>query len=174
MKTALITFIASITLFASGCQTNTAARALTLDASSLEIRSRQARSFDTTDEENILSASAAVLQDLGFTLSDSETSVGLIRGEKDRDATDTGQVVGALILAALGGGSTPIDKQQKIIACVVTKPVGSRISVRVTFQRLVWNTENQLSRAESIIDDQIYSGFFQRLSKSVFLEGEPI
>ena len=174
MKTALITLIASITLFVGGCQTNTAAKALTLDASSLEIRSKQARSYDTMDEENILSASAAVLQDLGFTLSDSETSVGLIRGEKDRDATDTGQVVGALILAALGGGSTPIDKQQKIIACVVTKPVMNRISVRVTFQRLVWNTEDQLSRAESITDDEIYSGFFQKLSKSVFLEGEPI
>ena len=174
MKAALITLVACVTLFSSGCQTNTAAKALTLDASSLEIRAKQARSYDTTDEENILSASAAVLQDLGFTLSDSETAVGLIRGEKDRDATDAGQVVGAIILAALGGGSTPIDKQQKIIACVVTKPVANRISVRVTFQRLVWNTENQLSRAESITDDEIYSGFFQKLSKSVFLEGEPI
>jgi pyrimidine operon attenuation protein/uracil phosphoribosyltransferase len=92
-----------------------------------------------------------------------------------RDATDAAQVTLA-VLAAMGGRPVPIDKEQKMRASVVTRilPNGKEVSVRVTFQRIVYNTQGQVTIAEAIIDPQIYQEFFAKLSKSVFLEANHI
>ena len=71
----------------------------------------------------------------------------------------------------------PIDKNQKIRVSVVTRPIDDgrgRTAVRVTFQRLVWNTRNQLSKIESLNEPELYRGFFEKLSQSVFLEAHDI
>lgn len=47
-------------------------------------------------------------------------------------------------------------------------------TVRVTFQRVIWNTMGQVTQAEQINDLDIYQDFFERLSKSVFLEAHAI
>ncbi|MBU2541133.1 MAG: hypothetical protein KJ593_04455 [Candidatus Omnitrophica bacterium] len=156
---------------------------LKLSSHSLEYRQLQTRQYDTNDEEAIIIACVGVLQDLGFTLDDSETELGLVVGSKDRDATDAGQVALATLstfLAALGGGSSNafemIDDVQKIRASVVTKPAlnGNKILVRVTFQRVIWNKRGDISRMETLNDPKLYQGFFERLSKSVFLEAHKI
>ena len=46
--------------------------------------------------------------------------------------------------------------------------------IRVTIQRLVWDDEGNLSREESIDDPKVYQKFFDRLSKSIFLEMQAI
>ncbi|GAI49140.1 unnamed protein product, partial [marine sediment metagenome] len=128
-------------------------------------------------EAKILSASASLLQDLGFNLDESETDLGLLVASKERDATNAGQVVLAIVVAAMGGGTTPIDKEQKIRASIVTSPVGetaNRTSVRVTFQRIVWNTYGQVSKRERLNDPKMYQEFFEKLSKAVFLEAHGI
>ena len=51
-----------------------------------EKRQLQMRSYDTVDEEKIISASAGVLQDLGFSIDESETRLGMVVGSKERDA----------------------------------------------------------------------------------------
>ncbi len=71
----------------------------------------------------------------------------------------------------------PVDKEQRIRASLVSWPVpGAKDEyfVRVTFQRIVWNTENDISKQESLADPIIYQQFFDRLSKSVFLEAQSI
>jgi len=71
----------------------------------------------------------------------------------------------------------PVDKDQKMRACVVTKFVGEEkkhIAVRVTFQRLVWNTAGQITKREGLSDPKIYQEFFEKLSKSLFLEAQQI
>ena len=156
---------------------------LKLSEDSLKYRELQMRRFDTQDEELIMAACAGVLQDLGFTLDDSETELGLVVGSKDRDATHAGQVAWATfttLLAAVGGTSSDafnyIDKQQKIQASVVSNPSldGAKIVVRVTFQRIVWNNIGNISRMETLNESHLYQGFFERLSKSVFLEAHKI
>jgi hypothetical protein len=69
-----------------------------------------------------------------------------------------------------------IDKVQKIRASVVSKPSldGSKILVRVTFQRIIWNNRGDISRMETLNDPELYQGFFERLSKAIFLEANKI
>jgi hypothetical protein len=123
----------------------------------------------------ILGASTGLLQDMGFSMEEANAPLGVIVASKMRDATDAAQVTLA-VLAAMGGRPVPIDKEQKMRASVVTRilPNGKEVSVRVTFQRIVYNTQGQVTIAEAIIDPQIYQEFFAKLSKSVFLEANHI
>ncbi|MBW8002375.1 MAG: hypothetical protein FVQ80_10195 [Planctomycetes bacterium] len=151
--------------------------ALSMNKATLEDRQLQTRVFDTSDEKSILSALASLLQDLGFNLDESETNLGLIVSSKERDATNAGQVVLSLLVALGGGGSMPIDSTQKIRASVVTSPVGeneNRTAVRVTFQRIVWDTSGGVSRREKLNEPTMYQEFFEKLSKAVFLEAHSI
>ncbi|MDP8229855.1 MAG: hypothetical protein P9L93_01995 [Candidatus Gorgyraea atricola] len=167
----------------AGCATTYPKDFLKPSEAYLQNRQLQMKQYDTQDEKLIIASCAGVLQDLGFTLDDSESELGLVVGSKDRDATDAGQVTLAtmsVILSALGGVRSNalemIDKTQKIRASIVSKPSleGSKIVVRVTFQRIVWNARGDVSRMETLKDQSLYSGFFERLSKSVFLEAHSI
>jgi hypothetical protein len=169
-------FILMIVFLIIGCQT-IPKDALTLSPESLAERQMQTRKFETRDEGKILAACAGLLQDMGFNIDESETELGLITSSKMRSAENAGQIAAAILIAALGGGATPVDKEQKMRACVVSYPVGedkNHIAVRVTFQRIVWNTNGQVTRSESLIDPAIYREFFEKLSKSIFLEGQEI
>ncbi len=150
---------------------------------SLEKKQLQMRQYDTTNQEQILTAVAGVLQDLGFTLDNSETKLGFVAASKKADATSKGQIAGAFfldMLAAVGGGSgnamQNCDKTQVVKASVITKPSlgGGKTVVRVTFQRIVWNMNNQISKVETINDLEIYQKFYESLSKSIFLEAQKI
>ena len=98
----------------------------------------------------------------------------MISAYKDRDASDVGQIVASIFIAALCGGSTPVDDVQRIKASVVTRPMGKSIVVRVTFQRIVWNTINEVSCIEKLNDPVDYQDFYSKLSKSIFLEAHEI
>ena len=103
-------FVAGIIVFLfilSSCAQKIPKEALQLSKESLQNRQLQTRRFDT-DEKMLLSASAAVLQDLGFTIDESETKLGVIVCSKIRDATSAGQVVGAVIVALFSGVAQPI------------------------------------------------------------------
>lgn len=168
--------IIAIFLFSVGCAAKIPPEALIWNQETLEERQLQTKRFDTNDETMVLQAVAGLLQDLGFNIDESETKLGLIVASKDRDATDGGQVALAIFVALLGGGATPIDKDQKLRASVVTFPASDEqsMNVRVTFQRIVWNTHGQVSKTEALKDPESYKEFFDKLSKSIFLEAHDI
>lgn len=166
-----------------GCQTPSVkqqAAALTLSQKSLSDRQMQSRRFDTQDERFVLAACSGVLQDLGFNIDESSVETGLIVASKDRDAVEAGQVTGqvflALLAAAAGVQYDPTwDRNQKIRISIISKPTpDKKTMVRVTFQRLIWNTKGVISRVESIGDAKLYQEFFDKLSQSVFLEANQI
>lgn len=149
--------------------------ALQFGKDTLANRQLQTRRFDIKDEKALILAAAGVLQDMGYAIDESETKLGVVVGSKKRDATSGGQVAAAVVLALLGGGVTPIDKTQLIRASLITRTSDSgAILLRVTFQRIVWNTENELTKIEAIVDPEIYREFFEKLSKSAFLEAQEI
>jgi len=179
---ALIAIAASL----AGCQTQQAmlqqqTSALTLSANSLAQRQVQMRRFDTTDETSLLAAAAGVMQDLGFTIEETTAGAGLVIGAKDRDAVEAGQVAGQLffaaVITAMGGTANPVwDSTQKIRLSVSTKLSADKAATiaRVTFQRVVRNNNNQLSKLETIDDPLIYQRFFEKLTQAVFLEAHEI
>lgn len=185
MKRKIFNFILIpvLCLSVTGCATTYPKDFLKLSENNLQVRQLQMRQFETINEKEIVLASAGVLQDMGFTLDDSETDLGVIVASKDRDATNAGQVTlatMAVILSALGGSSSNafdnIDKVQKIRVSVVTKlnAEGNKVLVRVTFQRIVWNNVGNVSKMETLKDPELYQGFFDKLSKAVFLEEQKI
>lgn len=161
------------------CQQTIPKEALQLSTTSLEDRQQSTRWFSTDDEAKILRASSNVLQDLGFTLDESESKLGLVSASKDRDATEAGQIAGAVLFALLTGAVLHVDENQKIRASVVTSRLregkdDKGVSVRVTFQRIVWNTAKQVTKVERLNDPKEYQQFFEKLSKAVFLDAQEI
>ncbi len=177
-----------IAAFVSACLILTGCMSMPLDilkspADAVQKRELQSRAYATTDENKMITSAAMALQDMEFTLDDSETSLGVVLASKDRSAVSAGQVTAAVmldVLAAAGGGYSnaygTTDKQQKIRASVVTKlsEDRSKVIVRTVFQKLVWNQMGQLSRVETLKDATMYQGFYDKLSKSVFLEEQKI
>ena len=85
------------------------------------------------------------------------------------------------MVALLGGGATATSKDQVIRVALAVRPMndgsgraseGSHL-VRVTFQRIVRRTDGS-TRAETLKGEELYRDFYERLSKSVFLEAHKI
>lgn len=192
--------ICAISIF-SGCATTIPPEALQMQPDTLANRQIQSRKYDIKTEKELLSASASVLQDMGFNLDESQTSLGVIVASKSRDAKDGGQIAGAILMGFLfGAAAMSYDKNQKIRASLVTKPAvtnnpikvelttnagksikfdqqveaSSGFVVRVTFQRMVWNQNNVMTKVEAINDPAIYTEFYDKLSKSVFLQAQNV
>ena len=195
-----IASICAISIF-SGCATTIPPEALQMQPDTLANRQIQSRKYDIKTEKQLLSASASVLQDMGFNLDESQTSLGLIVASKSRDAKEGGQIAGAILMGFLfGAAAMSYDKDQKIRASLVTKPAvtnnpikvelttnagknikfdqqveaSSGFVVRVTFQRLVWNQNGVMTKIEGINDPAIYTEFYDKLSKSVFLQAQNV
>ena len=195
-----IASICAISVF-SGCATTIPPEALQMQPDTLANRQIQSRKYDIKTERELLSASASVLQDMGFNLDESQTSLGVIVASKSRDAKEGGQIVGAILMGFLfGAAAMSYDKNQKIRASLVTKPAvtnnpikvelttkagknikfdqqveaSSGFVVRVTFQRMVWNQNNVMTKVEGINDPAIYTEFYDKLSKSVFLQAQNV
>lgn len=166
----------------SACVQQIPKEALELTPESLAQRQLQTRRFESKDEKILLSSSAAVLQDLGFTIEASATDLGVIVATKDLSAVEPGQVTAsvlvALATAVLGAPVIiPVDQKQKVRVSLTSKMGGTNndnILVRVTFQRIVWNTRNQVTKTEPLNEPTLYQEFFEKLSKAVFLNAHEL
>lgn len=168
----LIFSLLSAVLFA--CHKGVPREALMFTPESLADRQLQTRVFETDNEGKLLEASAAVLQDLGFTIDESEVKCGVIVCSKDRNVTEFYDV-GLSIIASLFFIDYEYATRQKVLASLVTRPLEEdRIAVRITFQHLVWDTKKELIKNERVNEAKIYQEFFSKLSKSVFLTAHEI
>ena len=150
---------------------------LKLEPESMAQRQLQTRKYNTTAEDKIITTCVNVLQDTGFTVENTDAKLGTILASKQREAVESGQVAGAIIVAVIFGVAVPIDKNQTMYASIVVSPAASEKKaslVRITFSRLVWNDRGVVSKAERLEDPEVYQTFFTKLSKGLFLEAQNI
>ena len=147
-------------------------------------RELQGRRFDGIGEKELLEASVAVLQDLGFTVDITSVELGFVQGAKEREAKAPDQTLVLLIIAALaasqGSGAGISQEQmrqdQTISVLLTVRPVreGDARShiVLVTFHRHL--RQPFVRTAGPLRDPVLYQSFFELLSKALFLEAHKL
>lgn len=177
IKILKITFFLGLLFVLSGCG-QTSIQMVKLKTTSLNERQLQTKSYDTINESEIISASVATLQDMGFNIDEINRDFGVVTCSKTRDARETGQQVGLFILALFAGANVmdSADHTQNIRATVVVTPKEklNKTNVRLTVMRVLRNSKGWVTGVENIKDKAIYQQFFDKLSKSVFLEENKI
>ena len=152
--------------------------ALVVTPELLQRRQLETRQYTGIKETDMLTASANVLQDMGFNIEESETKLGVITANKARSAINAGEIVIKVIVAAFTGVAIPWNTNQIIRVSLVVRPVpqskaGDAYFVRVTFQRIVIRTDKS-TFVETLKEPELYTHFFDKLSKAVFIEGQAI
>ncbi|MEL7187399.1 MAG: hypothetical protein AAFN50_13360 [Pseudomonadota bacterium] len=174
-------------LFMAGCQT-LPEDAFRLTESALEMRQMQSRVYDDVSELQILSASSAVLQDLGYAIDEIERDLGVLSASKRADASNGAEIVGKIaldiadcILTILLGcennsyqSAKDVQDVRMTLVVLPDPEQEMRHRVRLTMQRFVWDRAGSLYEQETIDDPLVYQAFFDKLAKSVFLEKEGV
>lgn len=161
----------------AGCSSEPPRDALKLSATSLANRQIQSRRFDTPDRVRMLTASASVLQDLGYVLDVSNADLGVLTASKELDATSVSQITGMILLALFTKSPGAYDDEQKVRVCVVVNEspkVDDAAVVRVTVSRVIVDNKGRTSKAESINEPALYQAFFAKLSAAASLEAHEI
>jgi hypothetical protein len=167
----------------AACATGTEKDAVQARPELLAERQLQTRRFEGISEEKLLAASVGVLQDLGFTMTVSNLELGLATGVKDREAKAPEQKTAMIVLVimiAMAGGQPPpagevMKEEQKIRVLLTTRPLPGTsevCEVRVTFHRFL--RQPFVAEAGSLRDPKLYEGFFELLSKSIFLQAQSL
>ena len=163
-----------------GCATEDAQGAIRARDDAAALRELQTRRFEGIEEDRLLAAAVAVLQDLGFTIRLSNARLGFAKGVKDREAKAPDQVAAVVLLmllaaAATGGGAPasmpPMRQEQTITALLVTRSLaegGREQALRVSFHRDL--RQPLLLESGVLREPQLYERFFELLSKAIFLE----
>lgn len=154
-----------------------AADVLKLTPDSMALRQMQTRKYQTAEQRKILDSCVGLLQDNGFTVSEISPKLGTVLGSKSREAVEAGQVAASVVFALLFGVALPVDNHQEMSASIVVSDAASddkSTIVRVNFSRIVWNDANAVSKAERLEAPEMYQEFFDKLSKSLFLEEQKI
>ncbi|MGI4977726.1 MAG: hypothetical protein ACRYG6_12360 [Janthinobacterium lividum] len=140
-------------------------------AAALNLRAFETRSFDVESDQALLQALASTLQDLGFTITETASDMGVLAASKQRDATEFGQIAVAVVLALVAGVQTDTDRSQDIHVTVVASAGSTpqQRTVRVSFDRYITTRQNAL-RTVLVTDPKIYQEFFDKLAQSLALE----
>jgi len=165
-----------------GCaSTKVPADALRLPESTLDVRSIQTRTLETTSELNILIATIAVLQDMEFNIERMEKPLGVITASKITDADSIAEKTGLIFLDFLcvvsgsggcGALSTAKDDQHITLTMVVLPSLAreGEYAVRITIQRVVYDKEDRIKVLDRIDEPEIYQAVFDNLRKSLFIQ----
>jgi len=162
--------------------------AFRLSESAMEMREIQGRTYEDATDIQILSASSAVLQDLGYAIDEVEKELGVLSASKRADAKDSTEIIGKIALDVadclltflLGCENDSFQSSKDVQDIKMTLVVLPDLSqegvhrVRLTMQRVIWARDGTLYKQETISDAAVYQAFFDKLSKSVFLEKEGV
>ena len=151
--------------------------ALQLTEESPARRKLQTRRFETKDEQALLDAVGGVVQDLGFTIDATSKELGLVAASKSESAKNIGEMATSAAVAVISTAlqfptSIPYSKDQLIRASIVTRRAenDNGTAVRLTLQRVVWDTEGNVAKSELLEGPAAYQNFFDKLAKALVLD----
>ncbi|MDQ1078619.1 hypothetical protein [Pseudoroseomonas cervicalis] len=180
--------VAAASLMLAGCVT---ANEVAMKVGQPPEQQQQIRETETRrwlgQEQELLSEATQVLQDLGYTITESSAPAGVLAGNKHRDAREAGQVVGAILVAVLAGANAARWDTDQLIQVTLTtwpeRPSGlvlastaqapQRIAMRVSFERLVQNNRGEV-RHETLSDQTLMQEFYNRLQQSLAGKAQPL
>ncbi len=171
----------------TGC-TSIPEEAYQLPPSSQSVREAQTRTFEVPDEANILQVAVALMQDMEYNFDTIEYELGVLSGSKVVDADSLAQLTGAVVAdivlvalsvvtgGALGGGGVYAGTDDEIglkITLVVLPSLESegQYTARITIQSELIDQVDRVKKVHMIENPVIYQEIFDKLSKSLFLEG---
>lgn len=144
-------------------------------------RRAESRSFDTSDETKLLTSSAAVLKELGFTVDVRSDDLGVLAASKKGTDYNIGDIATAAATTLLSqvtgiGSGTAFSKDQSMRASVVTRPAATpgALVLRVTLQRVLWEHDGTYSKSELVTDPAVYAEFFAKLAKAAGVEAHEV
>jgi len=173
--------------FLGGCET-IPEEAYRLPPSSQSVREAQTRTLEVPAEANILQASVALMQDMDYNFDTIDYQLGVLAGSKVVDADSALKNAGliaadiAMILLSALGGSTSVgggaylgaDDQIKLTVTLVVLPSleqDGKYTARITIQSELHDKMDRVKKVVMIEDPVVYQEIFEKLSKSLFLEG---
>ena len=144
-KTSTLVILVMASMLA-GCQTDSRQQVLQVTKSQVELRSFQARAFDTTDRQATLRGIIATLQDLSFVVDKADADLGTVTATKF-------------------GKTIEFSQSYRLKMTVSIRERGARqLIVRANAQYNVTAVE----------DPEPYQQFFTALSKSLFLAAQNV
>jgi hypothetical protein len=175
-----------LTVFAAGCS-SIPEEAYRLPQSSLSEREAQTRTFDVSDDSEILQASVALLQDMEYNVDAIEYPLGVVSASKVVDADSAMQKAGlvaadvAMVILSIisgtsvgGGAYAGADDEIGLKITLVVLPSLAREgqhTARITIQRVLIDKSERVKEVGLIEDPLVYQEVFEKLSKSLLLEG---
>jgi hypothetical protein len=169
----------------AGC-TSIPEEAYQLPPSSQSVRDAQTRTFEVPDEANILQVAVALMQDMEYNFDTIEYELGVLSGSKVVDADSLAQLTGAVVADIvlvtlsvftgmnLGGVYAGTDDEIGLrITLVVLPSLESEVqyTARITIQSELIDKGGRVKKVHMIENPVIYQEIFEKLSKSLFLEG---
>lgn len=160
--------------------------AFRMQESALAIREMQTREYTDVTDAIVLTASAGLLQDMGYAIDEIEEPLGVLSASKRAEASSRMDYVGNVFVQGFkcvftfdckGPDAKEIGAYQDIYMTVVTRPKLNNerdVVVRVTIQRVIWDKKGKVSHRGPVTDDDVYLTFFDKMSKAVFLEREGV
>jgi len=170
---------------------------LTLQKSALEIRNLQTRNFDSNSEKNILKASISALQDMGYSIQETESSLGVITGSKEvkinsffnnkspfdfnigiNKGFSLGNSRSSRNGVNIGIGNSSLNRKERYNVkketnvTIVSSPTNkiNNFNLRASFQVNTYDNFGDISNSTTIKDPKLYQEFFSKISNSVFYQ----
>ncbi|MGG7565223.1 hypothetical protein ACQ5SO_03540 [Rhodovulum sp. DZ06] len=124
--------------------------ALSPSAGAVDMRRLQTRRFDTADQALMMQSAVGALQDLGFTIQETDMATGVLVANKARGGELRAQVT------------------------VRRLPDDMGTAMRATFQKVLHRPGAMLPVGRTLDDPALYQGFFERVSQSAYLTANDI
>lgn len=161
MKKIIIFFIVSGIIIA-GCAT-----APKTEKTQLQIREFQTRTYTEVDSKLVMKAMLNVLQDDGFIVNNAVLELGLLTASREVDIENKGKAFAATFLP---GVDARWEKNSLVEASCNVSDVRDGCKVRVNFQQKILDNKGGIVKIRQIDEQEFYQTFFNKVSKSIFIQ----